>query len=137
MTEPRTSAGKTAEAQASAGPSTGAGAQENGERVISTQLTESVTGIGGVTGLAPGLRDMVATAAARVMRRPAGGPPRVDVARSDDGWSVRVDAHLDDSRSVSEIVDELFAVIAVDLRALIDGPVGDIDIDVRVVSRGR
>ena len=57
--------------------------------------------------------------------------------RSGKDLQVRIDAHLDDSRPVTEIVDELFAVIAVDLRTAVDEPVGDIDIDVRIVSRGR
>lgn len=105
------------------------------EAAVSTQLTQSVLRVDGVTRLAPGLRDMVASAAARVMRRPTEEVLRVDVVRSSAGWKIRVDAHLDDSRRVTEIVDELFAVIAVDLQALVEGPVGDIDIDVRVVSR--
>ncbi|WP_157929981.1 hypothetical protein [Brevibacterium epidermidis] len=39
------------------------------EAAVSARLTEPVTGVDGVTGLAPGLRDMIANAAARVMRR--------------------------------------------------------------------
>lgn len=107
------------------------------EAEVSARLTDSVTGVDGVTGLAPGLRDMVASAAARVMRRSGSEPLRVEVWRADEDFSVRVDAHLDDSRPVTEIVDELFAVLAVDLRAAVDGAVGDIDIDIRVVSRRR
>lgn len=105
------------------------------EVAIADRLTESVTGVSGVTGLAPGLRDMVATAAARVMRRSGGEPLRVAVDQVGAGLKVRVDAHLDDSRSVAEIVDELFAVIAVDLQAAVEGPVGETDIDVHIVSR--
>ncbi|UVI35801.1 hypothetical protein [Brevibacterium spongiae] len=131
MTEPKTGTGP------GAGTASSAGAPGFDGTRVSDRLTKSVTGVDGVTGLAPGLRDRVATAAARVMRRPADDPPTVDVDRTSGGWNVRVDAHLDDSRSVSEIVDELYAVIAVDLQAAVDGPVGDIDIDVRIVSRGR
>ncbi|MGC2939548.1 MULTISPECIES: hypothetical protein [unclassified Brevibacterium] len=105
------------------------------EAEVSARLTDSVTGVEGVTGLAPGLRDMIASAAARVMRRSGSEPLRVEVWRTDEDFSIRVDAHLDDSRAVTEVVDELFAVIAVDLRAAVDGPVGGIDIDVRIVSR--
>ncbi|SDS01967.1 hypothetical protein SAMN04489752_0808 [Brevibacterium siliguriense] len=104
---------------------------------VSARLTESVIGVDGVTGLAPGLRDMIANAAARVMRRTGSEPLRVEVWRTGEALNVRVDAHLDDSRPVAEIVDELFAVIAVDLRAAVDGPVGEIDIEVRIVSRSR
>lgn len=104
---------------------------------VSARLTESVMQVRGVLGLAPGLRDLVATATARVMRRSGGKPVSVDVSRTADGVRVRVDAHLDDSRSVAEIVDELFAVIEVDALAGTEEPLGDIDIDLRVVSRGR
>ena len=38
---------------------------------------------------------------------------------------------------MTDIGDEVFAVIAVDLRAAVDGPVGETDIDVRIVSRSR
>ncbi|MFP3395343.1 hypothetical protein ACSBQT_12200 [Brevibacterium sp. H602] len=107
------------------------------EEAVSARLTESVTGVDGVTGLAPGLRDMIANAAARVMRRTGSEPLRVEVWRSGEDLSVRIDAHLDDSRPVTEIVDELFAVIAVDLQAAVDGPIGEIDIDVHIVSRSR
>lgn len=105
------------------------------EGLASTRLTESVTRVPGVRGLAPGLRDLVATATARVMRRAGGEPLSVDVRRTAGGVHVRVDAHLDDSRPVAEIVDELFAVIEVDTLAGTEEPVGDIDIDLRVVSR--
>lgn len=105
------------------------------EAAVSARLTESVTGVDGVTGLAPGLRDMIANAAARVMRRSGSEPLRVEVWRAGEDLNVRVDAHLDDSRPVTEIVDELFAVVAVDLRAAVDGPIGEVAIDVRIVSR--
>ena len=111
--------------------------QKFDETAVSARLTDSVTGVDGVTGLAPGLRDMIANAAARVMQRTGSEPMRVEVWRTGEDLHVRVDAHFDDSRPVTEIVDELFAVIAVDLRAAVDGPVGEIDIDVRVVSRSR
>lgn len=111
--------------------------QKFDETAVSARLTDSVTGVDGVTGLAPGLRDMIANAAARVMQRTGSEPMRVEAWRTGEDLHVRVDAHLDDSRPVTEIVDELFAVIAVDLRAAVDGPVGEIDIDVRVVSRSR
>ncbi|GGC37959.1 hypothetical protein [Brevibacterium sediminis] len=107
------------------------------EAAVSARLTESVTGVDGVTGLAPGLRDMIANAAARVMRRTGSEPLRVEVWRTGEDLGVRIDAHLDDSRPVTEIVDELFAVIAVDLQAAVDGPIGEIDIDVHIVSRSR
>lgn len=109
--------------------------REFDEAAVSARLTRSVTGVAGVTGLAPGLRDMVASAAARVMRRTGAEPLQVDVLRTGEGVQVRVDAHVDDRRPVSEIVDELSAVIAVDLRAAVDEPVGEIDVDVRIVSR--
>lgn len=38
------------------------------ESAVSARVTESVTGVDGVAGLPPGLRDMIANAAARVMR---------------------------------------------------------------------
>ncbi|MFE1082291.1 hypothetical protein [Brevibacterium sediminis] len=107
------------------------------EAAVSARLTESVTGVDGVTGLAPGLRDMIANAAARVMRRTGSEPLRVEVWRTGEDLGVRIDAHLDDSRPVTEIVDELFAVIAVDLQAAVDGPIGEIDINVHIVSRSR
>lgn len=101
----------------------------------STRLTGSVTKVLGVRGLAPGLRDLVATATARVMRRSGGEPVSVEVRRTAEGVHVRVNAHLDDSRPVADIIDELFAVIEVDTLAGTDEPVGGIDIDLRVVSR--
>ncbi|WP_209324201.1 hypothetical protein [Brevibacterium renqingii] len=103
----------------------------------SARVTRSVLEVPGVTALAPGLRDLVATAAARVLRRGGGEPLSVDVCRAGDGARVRVAAHLDDSRAVAEIVDELFAVIEVDVRAGTEAALGEIDIDLRVVSRGR
>ena len=49
------------------------------EAAVSARRTESGTGVDGVTGLAPGLRDMIANAAARVMRRSGSEPLRVEV----------------------------------------------------------
>ena len=99
--------------------------------------TEALLAARSATSAMTALRDMIANAAARVMQRTGSEPMRVEVWRTGEDLHVRVDAHLDDSRPVTEIVDELFAVIAVDLRAAVDGPVGEIDIDVRVVSRSR
>lgn len=107
------------------------------EAEVSARLVDSVTGVAGVTGLAPGLREMVASATARVMHRSGSEPLRVEVWRTGEDFTVRVDAYLDSSRPVTAIVDELFAVIAVDLRAAVEGPIGKIGIDVRVVSRSR
>ncbi|WP_166974563.1 hypothetical protein [Brevibacterium atlanticum] len=106
------------------------------EAAASMRVTPAVLAVPGVTGLAPGLRDLVATAAARVMRREGGEPPSVDVRTTREGVHVRVDAYLDASRSVSGIVDDLFEVIAEDLQGGVFDPVGDIDIDLRIVGRG-
>lgn len=106
------------------------------ETAISQRLTDSVTGVDGVTALAPSLRYIVATATARVLRRSGGVPVGVDVSRTAGGVRVRVDTHLDDSRPVTEIVDEIFAVIEVDLVAGTEEPLGELEIDLRVVTRG-
>ena len=98
------------------------------------QLTESVTSVAGVRGLAPGLRDLVATAAAKVLRRVRWRAGRCRRGSRSDGVKVRIDAHLDDTRSVAEIVDEIFSVIAADLAAKPRKPT-ELDIDLRVVSR--
>jgi hypothetical protein len=99
------------------------------------RATEALPAACPATSAMTALRDMIANAAARVMRRSGSEPLRVEVWRAGEDLNVRVDAHLDDSRPVTEIVDELFAVIAVDLRAAVDGPIGEVDIDVRIVSR--
>lgn len=104
--------------------------------VESARLADSVTSIAGVRALAPGLRDLVATATAKVLRRAGGEPLGVDVTRGGDGVKVRIDAHLDRTRSVAEVVDEIFSVVEADIAC---GPVeacGRLDIDLRVVSRG-
>lgn len=104
--------------------------------VESARLADSVTSIAGVRALAPGLRDLVATATAKVLRRAGGEPVGVDVTRGGDGVKVRIDAHLDRTRSVAEVVDEIFSVVEADIAC---GPVeadGRLDIDLRVVSRG-
>ncbi|WP_350269835.1 hypothetical protein AAFP32_15085 [Brevibacterium sp. CBA3109] len=106
------------------------------EAVESARLADSVTSIAGVRALAPGLRDLVATATAKVLRRAGGEPVGVDVTRGGDGVKVRIDAHLDRTRSVAEVVDEIFSVVEADIAC---GPVeadGRLDIDLRVVSRG-
>lgn len=105
------------------------------EAAASARITPSVLAVPGVSGLAPGLRDLVATTAARVMRREGGQAPSVDVRTSRDTVNVRVDVHVDASRSVSGVVDELFEVIARDLQSAAPGSVGDVDIDLRIVSR--
>lgn len=105
--------------------------------VESVRLAGSVTSIAGVRALAPGLRDLVATAAAKVLRRAGGEPTGVDVSRGGDGVKVRIDAHLDDTRSVAEVVDEIFTVIEADLTSGAMEADGPLDIDLRVVSRGR
>ncbi|WP_210603561.1 hypothetical protein [Brevibacterium oceani] len=105
------------------------------EAAASLRMTPAVLAVPGVTGLSPGLRDLVATAAARVMRREGGEPPSVDVRTTREGVHVRVDAHLDASRSVSGVVDDLFEIIARDLQGADLRSVGDIDIDLRIVSR--
>ena len=113
-----------------------AGSGSEGD-VESARLAGSVTAIAGVRALAPGLRDLVATAAAKVLRRSGGEPTGVDVSRGGDGVKVRIDAHLDDTRSVTDVVDEIFAVIEADLTGAAMAAVGPLDIDLRVVSRGR
>lgn len=107
------------------------------QSAISQRLTDSVTGIDGVAALAPSLRYIVATATARVLRRSGGVPVGVDLSRTAGGVRVRVDAHLDDSRPVTAIVDEIFAVVEVDIVAGTEESLGELEIDLRVVSRGR
>ncbi|MCT1445928.1 hypothetical protein M3G43_01420 [Brevibacterium casei] len=93
------------------------------------QLSHEVAGIAGVESLAPGMKDLVASATARVLRRAGGQPTGIDLSESDDGWRVRIDAHFDDSRSVASIVDEIFTVV--------DREVGaPVEVDLRVISRG-
>lgn len=93
------------------------------------QLSHEVAGIAGVESLAPGMKDLVASATARVLRRAGGQPTGIDLSESDDGWRVRIDAHFDDSRSVASIVDEIFTVV--------DREVGEpVEVDLRVISRG-
>lgn len=99
------------------------------ELAASLQLTESVTSVAGVRALAPGLRDLVATATAKVLRRAGGEPVGVDVTLRGEVVNVRIDAHLDDSRSVAAIVDEICAVVEAGLAP------GPLEIDLRVVSR--
>lgn len=113
---------------------TGSGSEGD---VDSARLADSVTSIAGVRALAPGLRDLVATAAAKVLRRVGGEPTGVDVSRGGDGVKVRIDAHLDDSRSVADVVDEIFAVIEADLTSAAMEADRPLDIDLRVVSRGQ
>ena len=49
---------------------------------------------------------------------------------------VRIDAHLDRTRSVAEVVDEIFSVVEADIaRGAVEAS-GRLDIDLRVVSRG-
>ncbi|SDS57089.1 hypothetical protein SAMN04489751_2318 [Brevibacterium sandarakinum] len=116
----------------------GAGAEGRGEEIAeSVRVADSVTSVAGVRALAPGLRDLVATAAAKVLRRSGDEPVGVDVSRSRDSVKVRIDAHLDDTRSVAEVVDEIFSVIAADLSGEAAEADGRLDIDLRVVSRSR
>lgn len=110
--------------------------------MTSARLADSVTSIPGVRALAPGLRDLVATATAKVLRRAGGEPVGVDVSRVVDRVKVRIDAHLDDTRSVAEVVDEIFAVVEADIAHAdiahgAGGAAGPLDIDLRVVSRGQ
>lgn len=108
-----------------------------GEGVVeSARLADSVTSIAGVRALAPGLRDLVATATAKVLRRTGGEPVGVDVSRGNDGVKVRIDAHLDRTRSVAEVVDEIFSVVEADIARGAVEVSGRLDIDLRVVSRG-
>lgn len=93
------------------------------------QLANEIAGIGGVASLAPGMKDLVASATARVLRRTGGEPMGIDLTESSDGYRVRIDAHFDDSRSVASIVDEIFTVV--------DREVGaPVEVDLRVISRG-
>ena len=109
----------------------------NGKEVVeSARLADSVTSIAGVRALAPGLRDLVATATAKVLRRTGDEPVGVDVARGGDGVKVRIDAHLDHTRSVAEVVDEIFSVVEADIARGAVEVSGRLDIDLRVVSRG-
>lgn len=106
------------------------------EIVESARLADSVTSIDGVRALAPGLHALVATATAKVLRRTGGEPVGVDVTRGGDRVKVRIDAHLDHTRSVAEIVDEIFSVVEADIaRGAVEAG-GRLDIDLRVVSRG-
>lgn len=92
------------------------------------QLANEIAGIGGVASLAPGMKDLVASATARVLRRTGGEPMGIDLTESSDGYRVRIDAHFDDSRSVAAIVDEIFSVV--------DREVGEpVEVDLRVISR--
>lgn len=92
------------------------------------QLAHRIVGIGGVASLAPGMKDLVASATARVLRRSGGEPVGIDLSESDTGWRVRIDAHFDDSRSVAVIVDEIFGVV--------DREVGKpVEVDLRVITR--
>ena len=85
------------------------------------QLANEIAGIGGVASLAPGMKDLVASATARVLRRTGGEPMGIDLTESSDG-------HFDDSRSVAAIVDEIFSVV--------DREVGEpVEVDLRVISR--
>lgn len=92
------------------------------------QLAHRIAGIGGVASLAPGMKDLVASATARVLRRSGGEPVGIDLSESENGWRVRIDAHFDDSRSVAAIVDEIFGAV--------DREVGKpVEVDLRVISR--
>ena len=92
------------------------------------QLANEIAGIGGVASLAPGMKDLVASATARVLRRTGGEPMGIDLTESSDGYRVRIDTHFDDSRSVAAIVDEIFSVV--------DREVGEpVEVDLRVISR--
>ncbi|MBM6589681.1 hypothetical protein [Brevibacterium sp. RIT 803] len=109
----------------------------NGKEVVeSARLADSVNSIAGVRALAPGLRDLVATATAKVLRRTGDEPVGVDVTRGGDGVKVRIDAHLDHTRSVTEVVDEIFSVVEADIARGAVEVSGRLDIDLRVVSRG-
>lgn len=120
------------------GRTNGAAAGGRGEEIAeSVRLADSVTSVAGVRALAPGLRDLVATAAAKVLRRSGDEPVGVDVSRSGDSVKVRIDAHLDDTRSVAEVVDEIFSVIAADFARGAVEVSGRLDIDLRVISRSR
>ncbi|SMX82431.1 hypothetical protein BSP239C_01486 [Brevibacterium sp. 239c] len=106
------------------------------EIVESLRLADSVTSIDGVRALAPGLHALVATATAKVLRRTGGEPVGVDVTRGGDRVKVKIDAHLDHTRSVAEVVDEIFSVVEADIaRGAVEAG-GRLDIDLRVVSRG-
>ncbi|GAA1861567.1 hypothetical protein [Brevibacterium marinum] len=108
----------------------------NGEATESARLAESVTSVAGVRALAPGLRDLVATATAKVLRRSGGEPTGVDVTHGGDEVKVRIDAHLDETRPVAEVIDEIFAVVEADKGAGLVEATGPLDIDLRIVSRG-
>ncbi|MCM1011139.1 MULTISPECIES: hypothetical protein [unclassified Brevibacterium] len=93
------------------------------------ELSRSVSHIPGVASLAPGMKDLVVSATAKVLRRAGGEPTGIDLTQSDDGYRVRIDAHFDDSRSVAAVVDDIFAAV--------DREVGEpVEIDLRVISRG-
>lgn len=92
------------------------------------QLAHRIAGIGGVASLAPGMKDLVASAAARVLRRSGGEPVGIDLSETEGGHRVRIAAHFDDSRSVAAIVDEIFAAV--------DREIGEpVEVDLRVLSR--
>ncbi len=112
------------------------GSNSGKEVVESARLADSVTSIAGVRALAPGLRDLVATATAKVLRRTGDEPVGVDVTRGGDGVKVRIDAHLDHTRAVAEVVDEIFSVVEADIARGAVEVSGRLDIDLRVVSRG-
>ena len=132
--EPELPAGDDArpEPELPAGDDATAGGEEDPSEVepvtrTARQLSHEVAGIAGVESLAPGMKDLVASATARVLRRAGGQPTGIDLSESDDGWRVRIDAHFDDSRSVASIVDEIFTVV--------DREVGaPVEVDLRVIS---
>lgn len=134
--EPELPAGSdaTSEPELPAGDDAAADGEEDPSEVepvtrTARQLSHEVAGIAGVESLAPGMKDLVASATARVLRRAGGQPTGIDLSESDDGWRVRIDAHFDDSRSVASIVDEIFTVV--------DREVGEpVEVDLRVISRG-
>ncbi|RBP66989.1 hypothetical protein DFO66_10242 [Brevibacterium sanguinis] len=110
------------------------------------RLAAAVVTVPGVRELAPGLRSLVASAAAKVLRREGGEALGVDVIEDEHGPRVRIDAHLDDSRRVSDVVDEIVEVVAAVMSAgappAADGASaeesgvrGPVAVDLRIVSR--
>lgn len=128
--EPELPAGTDSSADVAAAGSDGDADPTEGGPLTRTaqQLANEIAGIGGVASLAPGMKDLVASATARVLRRTGGEPMGIDLTESSDGYRVRIDAHFDDSRSVAAIVDEIFSVV--------DREVGEpVEVDLRVISR--
>lgn len=113
------------------------------EHDLAVRLAESLTAVDGLKSLAPGVRDLVASATAKVLGRKGSNSDAtgVEVKRHGKGpdatLSVRIDCHLGDSRSASDVVDEIYQIVEEKL-GLSAEVASDprLDIDLRIISRG-